>query len=624
MFERIVSIALTSLLCLFTFPSYSQVNTDSLLSLYENQPDDTSKVRTISALVDAYLYSEPQKAKIYIDEGMQLSHKLDYPLGLAAFHNQMAAWFYGEHDSSTYYYEKGLEYADKAGDLSQKAKMYYGLAIIAFDQGKLDEADSMVNEVIELDELKKDTLGLGIDYTFRSGVHMNKGNYNIALKHILKSLEYIRKAGDATREADALNRLASIEYYLKHFESAIQNNEKAVEIYRRLNDISYESQALNDIGNCYSQLKNYEKAEEYYKLSLEKARQVNLMSIEMSVLSNLGKVAIDKGVPEKGLIYFFEAMALDTKNQLKRKKAVTQFMMARAYNELKQPHKAIPLLNESIAYSSKANSQSTLKTALAYRSKSYELMGNYQQALEDFQRYEVINDSLTGVEKSKQIEELRIIHDTEQKEAALALQQAEIANLNLEVRESNLRKALYAIGMISFIIISALLYVGFKQKIKRDRIEREKQEALYEQEIAFKQKELASQTLHLVHKNTFHQELTEILQGIRKSPETFQTEFRRIMSLMKIEDNADKDWEVFKSYFADVHDNFDHKLRAVTPDLSETELRLASLLKMNLTTKEIAAIMKVQPNSVLKSKYRLKKKLKLEKEEDLVGYLVGV
>ena len=96
------------------------------------------------------------------------------------------------------------------------------------------------------------------------------------------------------------------------------------------------------------------------------------------------------------------------------------------------------------------------------------------------------------------------------------------------------------------------------------------------------------------------------------------------MSLMKIEDNADKDWEVFKSYFADVHDNFDHKLRAVTPDLTETELRLASLLKMNLTTKEIAAIMKVQPDSVLKSKYRLKKKLKLEKEMDLVGYLVGV
>ena len=464
MIERICSIALTSLLCLYTFPSFSQANTDSLLFVYENQPEDTNKVRTLSALVGAYLYSEPEKAKTYIDEGMQLSHKLNYSLGLAAFYNHMGAWFYGEQDSAAWYYEKGLKYAEEAGALNQKAKIYSGLAIIAFDQGKLDEADSIAKKALELDKLQKDTLGLGIDYTFLSTIQMNKGNYNIALGHILKSLEFIRKAGDPAREADALNRLASIEYYLKHFESAIQHNEQAVDIYRKINDIHFEAQALNDIGNCYNQLKNYEKAEEHYRLSLEKSRQLDILNLQISTLANLGKVAIDKGIPEAGLHYFFESLALDKKDQYKRKRAVSQFMMARAYNELNQPHKALPLLNESIAYSSKANSKSSLKTALAYRSKSYELLGNYKQALADFKRYEAINDSLTGVEKSRQIEELRVIHDTEQKEAALALQQAEISNLNLEVRESNLIKALYATGMVSFIVISALLYFGFKQK----------------------------------------------------------------------------------------------------------------------------------------------------------------
>ena len=55
----------------------------------------------------------------------------------------------------------------------------------------------------------------------------------------------------------------------------------------------------------------------------------------------------------------------------------------------------------------------------------------------------------------------------------------------------------------------------------------------------------------------------------------------------------DKDWEVFKSYFSEVHNNFDHKLKAIYEDISEKEMRLASFLRMNLSTKEIASMLNV-------------------------------
>ena len=146
MTERIRYVVLYSLLCFSATPLHSQANIDSLLSLYSSQPDDTARVRTLSALVDAYMYSKPKKAKIYIDKGMQLSHHLNYALGLAVFHNHMGAWYYSEQDSATYYYQKGLNYAEEAGDLNQQAKIFSGLAIIAFDQGKLDEADSIMKK----------------------------------------------------------------------------------------------------------------------------------------------------------------------------------------------------------------------------------------------------------------------------------------------------------------------------------------------------------------------------------------------------------------------------------------------------------------------------------------------
>ena len=127
--------------------------------------------------------------------------------------------------------------------------------------------------------------------------------------------------------------------------------------------------------------------------------------------------------------------------------------------------------------------------------------------------------------------------------------------------------------------------------------------------------------MHLVQKSTFIQELKENLEKIKKSPELFKVEFRRLVMLLKKESAEDKDWEVFKSYFSEVHNNFDKKIKSIAHDISEKEIRLASFLRMNLTTKEIASMLNVLPDSVLKSKYRLKKKLGLDKEQDLNEYL---
>ena len=216
---------------------------------------------------------------------------------------------------------------------------------------------------------------------------------------------------------------------------------------------------------------------------------------------------------------------------------------------------------------------------------------------------------------------MNIIYETEKKEASIALQQKEIQTLSQAARIDNLRKRLYAGGMFTFVAASILLVFGFRQRLRRIRSERQKKEQMLQQELDFKRKELASQTLHLVQKNTFLLDLKENLEQIKKSPELFNKEFRRIMMLLKQENTSDQDWDIFKSYFSEVHNNFDQKLMKIYPDITEKELRLASFIKMKLSTKEIAAMLNVLSESVLTSKYRLKKKLQLDKEKDLYQFL---
>ena len=170
-----------------------------------------------------------------------------------------------------------------------------------------------------------------------------------------------------------------------------------------------------------------------------------------------------------------------------------------------------------------------MSNAYKIRSEIYQKIGNKDQALLDYQLFHVLNDSIYNVKKSLQIEELKTIYETEKKEAEIALQEREIQTLNQEIKINTLQKELYAGGMFTLLAVSALLVFGFRQKMKRNQAEREKREEILNQEIEFKKKELASQTLHLVQKNSFIQELTENLEKIKNSPDLFKMEFRKIL-----------------------------------------------------------------------------------------------
>ena len=77
----------------------------------------------------------------------------------------------------------------------------------------------------------------------------------------------------------------------------------------------------------------------------------------------------------------------------------------------------------------------------------------------------------------------------------------------------------------------------------------------------------------------------------------------------------------FEQYVADVYEAFFIRLTDQYPDLSESEKRLAALLRINLSSKEIAAVINISPKSVDMNRYRLRKKMKLSTVENLTEVL---
>lgn len=143
-------------------------------------------------------------------------------------------------------------------------------------------------------------------------------------------------------------------------------------------------------------------------------------------------------------------------------------------------------------------------------------------------------------------------------------------------------------------------------------------------EVDHKNTELASTAMNLVHKVEI---LTKIKGDLLHFKESAQLEkgtkeFQKIIKVIDGElDNA-QEWEQFAVHFDSVHSNYLKKLKDYCPDLSTSELKLAAYLRLNLSTKEIAQLMNISIRGVETSRYRLRKKLGLTKEEaNLTSFL---
>ncbi len=479
--------------------------------------------------------------------------------------------------------------------------------------GQIDSLVPIYNKAIYWAEFANDSSEIAISRIRLASAYRRLGDLKKSIEILLDTKVFVEASNDIHRQSGFLFTLANTYSTNYDDELAISNYEEAAKGFLKAEDSSMYAASLvnisliaNDIGRHQLSLKNIPEA-----IKIFKGKDPNSV---LHCNTHLGHAYYLNGESKKAINLLKssieEAIRLENTQLLN----LNRKFLAKAY--IDNNNNVLALIQTSKVYEDekKRGISDGYLNALKLHAEALTLNNKAFDAVSVYQEYISTKDSIFTIEKEKEIANLRERYETDKKEAQIIL-------LEKDVSLSNTQKTLYGIGMVSFLVISGLLYFGFKQRIKKNRIAREKQEEMYKQEIAFKKKELASQTLHLVQKSTFIQELKENLEKIKKSPELFKVEFRRIVMLLKKQNAEDKDWEVFKSYFSEVHNNFDKKIKSISEDITEKEIRLASFLRMNLSTKEIASMLNVLPDSVLKSKYRLKKKLKLDKEDDLTQFL---
>ena len=198
--------------------------------------------------------------------------------------------------------------------------------------------------------------------------------------------------------------------------------------------------------------------------------------------------------------------------------------------------------------------------------------------------------------------------------------------LSKSARELNESKIRYNTYLYILIIGSVILFFSLVtirinynyQKEKGSRLELEKEKVT--EELNQKNRELVSKANFIIQRNDYLKNLQKKISSSVKeedySTNMVSNELNRVI-------NSEKSYEEFDNMFVNVYHDFYQKLNQISK-LSQTDLRLASYIKMNHNNNEIANISGISLRTVESQRYRLTKKLNLDKDQDLNSFLMSL
>jgi len=198
-----------------------------------------------------------------------------------------------------------------------------------------------------------------------------------------------------------------------------------------------------------------------------------------------------------------------------------------------------------------------------------------------------------------------------------------------------------SLAYFSYPLLAIALFVSlYRWHIKRlkrqhRRLKLEKERELIRQrliaqneqltdDVQNKSKDLTRSTMNLIYKNDALMKIQKQLDNVKEDlgPRLPDKYYQKLNLLIEDQLSSEKDKHLFESNFEEVYDAFYQRLKIEYPNLTPSDLKLAGYLKMNLTTKEIAPLMNISIRGLENKRYRLRKKLGLDSQENLVEFLL--
>jgi two-component system, NarL family, sensor kinase len=456
--------------------SQELLNKDSLLRLLPKAKEDSSKVLLLIQIGQQYEGSEPEKAKQFYRESLQLSRKIGYRLGEIKF---AANYTYvlnmqGHYDSSLQINLESVKVARQLKDKEYIFKTFFNTGTSYRLLGDYESALKIYLEAYPLVVTFNDNALTGQALDIIQGLYTELKQYRKSINYGVQSVASLRKADNPVLLAMAISNLGMNYANLRNFDSALICYQEALTLAQQAGDKYIESAAYLNIGDAYLKSFQFDKTGEFYKKAL-------LVSKELESFAS-------QTIAWRGLAYYHLSRR---EYNLAQQYADSSLRIARQLDSKAEMQKTYTLL------SNLAMSKEDLKQSEWYAMKSTEMA-----------------DSLLNETIEKNTVEMEKKYETALKDRQILLQKADILN-------KTTWNYLLIGSAVTILLLSLLSYRNYKhrQRLQLQRInelETEKQLAATEAVLKGEEQERTRLAKDL------HDGLGGMLSGIKYSFSTMK------------------------------------------------------------------------------------------------------
>jgi tetratricopeptide (TPR) repeat protein len=469
----------------------------------------------------------------------------------------------GQIKDSVKTFEKAISFTNELHDELSKS-IFIRLQSKSIEAlGDFPVAEKLLCDALVIQESISASSEMAMTIYRQAKLYLTISDWKQGFECIERVLSILGEYPEPLLELSALNVLGEIYYEIDEPEKALEAHLKQLKIAQNINHI-YVAGTLGSIGIAYGKLGNKDLALSNYQAALKVSLEQNHMGFIIASYANISGIYLQFNAYEKALEYCDQALILLKTNYDHYKEQSTLSLKGSILNSTGHFGEAIPLLKKALKLNDRGGSVNDRWGIIFEIFKSYEGLGKKTEALEYHKKY------------------------TEAK---------------LQFIEKRSEQDLYKL----------------ESRFLSERFKIEKQ--LLMDEIERRVKEVTSLGLEALRKN-------ELLLSIKKEAATLYAEGGQNRSnlhsfVKKIEDiiDAEKAQQVFEDSLSILHKPFTIQLKNRFPSLTKMELKICSLLKMNMHSHDIAGLLFTSERTIEWHRMNIRKKIGLKGKEEIAEFL---
>ncbi|MEM6719911.1 MAG: transcriptional regulator [Bacteroidota bacterium] len=463
----------------------------------------------------------------------------------------------------------------------------------------------------------------GQAFQYLAAATTDQANYTEAMGYYMQSLNYFEATKDSLGIGNLYHNMAILHSFQGNLEEFKSNLLKSLRIDKDHKDKILEAYNYKNLGEYYGMVKKRDSALYF----LDKAETIFIAQKFQnginSVKAHKAKFYRSIGEYKKSIALFKECLDFGMKNEIPVFQIIYGNKLAWAYKDDGDFTNALKYNKLSLDRAIKDDFKQWIMNGYLQKSEIEQAIGNYKAAYESAKLHKQFSDSLFSKKNIRKIQELELNYEFRKeklRDSLFLVREKELAETKLEKASARFWKIL-SIGAGIAAIIITIISIILQRKKAQVKVSKLKNDML-EKEVEYKKKDLKYFALDITQKREWALELLDKINVIKEATgKKRSVELDKLNTEIKDRIRVDENTELFYEKVESLGSSFYENLRDTYPKLTKTDMRLCTLIRMNLETKQIAILQNINPSSVKMSRNRLRKKLNLDSDVDLYQFL---